>query len=74
MYYLISNFLKGIGLTAWSECRLSHLGVAGLSPGHDNMRKPLEEYAAVVRLCMTDGTKIGKSLFQFSKVDYSWCQ
>ena len=29
--------LKQVGVAAWLECWLSHLGVAGSSPGHDNL-------------------------------------
>ena len=64
----ILNFLgkklkfKQVGVAGWLECCLSHLGDAGLSPSHDNLWMPLGEYAALVRLCMTDGTKTGKSL------------
>ena len=34
---------KQVGVAAWLECWLSHLGVAGLSPGRDNLWKPLGE-------------------------------
>ena len=29
--------LNQVGVAVWLECWLSHLGVAGLSPGHDNL-------------------------------------
>ena len=41
--------------------KLSHLRVAGLIPGHDNLWKPFKEYAAIVRLCMIVVAK--KALF-----------
>ena len=28
---------KQAGVAAWLECWISHLGVAGSSPGHDNL-------------------------------------
>ena len=51
---------KQVGVAAWLECWLSHLGVAGSSPGH--MRKLLGEKVALVRLCMIDGTKQAMSV------------
>ena len=33
----INTYTKQVGLAALLECWLSHLGVAGSSPGHDNM-------------------------------------
>ena len=34
---LASHARKQVGVAAWLECWLSHLGVAGLSPGRDNL-------------------------------------
>ena len=34
---------RQVGVAAWLECWLSHLGVAGSSPGRDNLWKPLGE-------------------------------
>ena len=31
------HILKQVGGAAWLECWLSHLGVAGSSPGRDNL-------------------------------------
>ena len=61
-YLTFTEYDKQVGLAVWLESWLSHLGVAGLSPGHDNLWKPLGEYAALVRLCMMGGTKTGKFL------------
>ena len=36
-YSQLALSLKQVGVAAWLECWLSHLGVAGLSPGHDNL-------------------------------------
>ena len=33
----LPELVKQVGTAAWLECRLSHLGVAGSSPGHDNL-------------------------------------
>ena len=57
-----ASAVKQVGVAVCLECWLFHLGVAGSSPGHDNLGKPLGEYAALLRLCMIDGTKTGKSL------------
>ena len=54
--------IKRAGLAARSECRLPHLGVAGLSPSPDNLGKPLGEYAALASSCMINGTKTEKRL------------
>ena len=35
-------------------------GGSQFEPGHDDVRKTLGEYAALVRLCMIDGTKQAK--------------
>ena len=32
-----SSIAKQVGVAAWLECWISHLGVAGLSPGRDNL-------------------------------------
>ena len=32
-----SFLFKQVGVAAWLECWLSHLGVAGSSPGRDNL-------------------------------------
>ena len=62
--YLASLPVKAsLGLTGWSECRLSYLGVTGLSPSHNSLRKPLREYEALVRSCMIGGAKQAKSLY-----------
>ena len=42
-YYELAVIHKQVGVAAWLECWLSHLGVAGLSPGRDNLWKPLGE-------------------------------
>ena len=55
-----SSLGRQVRLAAWLECWLSHLGVAGSSPGQ--LMKDIGEKAALVRLCMIDGTKTGKSL------------
>ena len=34
---LASWIQKQVGVAAWLECWLSHLGVAGSSPGRDNL-------------------------------------
>ena len=39
-YYLVP-VPKQVGLAAWLECWLSHPGVAGSSPGHDNLKKAI---------------------------------
>ena len=35
--YLLLLASMQVGVAAWLECWLSHLGVAGLSPGRDNL-------------------------------------
>ena len=32
-----STAMKQVGLAEWSKCRLSHLGVAGSIPGHEDL-------------------------------------
>ena len=34
---IASRNWKQVGVAAWLECWLSHLGVAGSSPGRDNL-------------------------------------
>ena len=34
---LVMDRLKQVGVAAWLECWLSHMGVAGSSPGRDNL-------------------------------------
>ena len=34
---LATYMAKQVGVAVWLECWLSHLGVAGLTPGHDNL-------------------------------------
>ena len=45
---------RQVGLAAWLERRLSHLGVAGSSPGHDDLWKP--------KIVYDQWYKIGKSV------------
>ena len=49
-------------MAAWIKRQLFHLGVAGLIPRDDSLRKPLGEYARplAVRLGMIDGTNHAK--------------
>ena len=39
--WMSACMLKQFRVAAWLECWLSHLGVVGSSPGHDNLWKPL---------------------------------
>ena len=52
--------------TSQSGCMVKVLalpsGDSRFESGHENLRKPSGEYAALVRLCMIDGTKTGKRL------------
>ena len=36
-HQLVKKGFEQVGVAAWLECWLSHLGVAGLSPGRDNL-------------------------------------
>ena len=35
-WHKLAITVKQVGVAAWLQCWLSHLGLAGLSPGHDN--------------------------------------
>ena len=48
-----------VRLAAWLECRLSHLGVASLSPGYDKPVKAIRGICGPYKLCMIDGKIIG---------------
>ena len=46
--------VKYVGLTVWSECRLTHLRVAGSFPGHENLEshwgtiRPLQDCVSLI--------------------------